>query len=172
MNGPEDIAKAYMMGTREGGKRQAWEHPRDVVELVLSLGSVAPVPDGAEGVAWLHDVLEDGVHPSGARFSWEDLEKLVPADVVDDVVCLTKREAQPKNSYLASLSGASPRARLVKCADRICNLREGAPSFSPDRWARYVGETYLYVLPLAVGLPHEAELRRLLCEAAGARPVL
>lgn len=160
-----------MPGTRQGPeKRKAWEHPQDLVRLIE-----AEMAYSTEtlAVAWLHDILEDGRKEDGSPVTTDDLLGAgFPKAVVEDIKALSHREGEPKATYLERLKEASPRARIVKCVDRICNLREGKTAFKDRRWARYVGETFYFIFPLAEGLREGKWLQAELAKAAQARPVV
>lgn len=151
----EQLARRWMPGLRQGpAKRKAWEHPQDLVNLLTKEMDFIETPAEEQerriAVAWLHDILEDGKKEGGSSVVVADLEaEGVPTEVIDDVLYLTAMGNKPKSEYLASLKHASTRAKLVKCVDRICNLREGKDAFKTKRWIRYVGETYYFIFPLA-----------------------
>lgn len=187
MGQAEQLAKRWMKGRREGSSgRRAWEHPADLVRVLTEEMPII-VGNGEElekmvALAWLHDILEDGRKEDGTSVSMYNLQdEGVEEDIINDILALTQktlrtREGQfvpeEKSLYLARLKGKSPRARLVKCVDRICNLREGKDCFKTKRWIRYVGETYYFIYPLAEDLPIVAErnwLQLKLVEAVQAR---
>lgn len=169
MHKAEELARRWMPGRREGpANRFAWEHPADLVRVLTTEIVPAGVPsDELEKrieLAWLHDILEDGRKEDGSPVTMYDLMR--EQVIVEDVLAMTRREhpgqdgkpfSEPKEKYLARLKEASPRAKLVKCVDRICNLREGKAAFKDRRWIRYVGETYLFIYPLTEDLPVGAE---------------
>lgn len=170
-----ELCRRWMPGPREGGARSAWEHPCDLVHL---LTEEMPFPMDPEEKArravlgWLHDVLEDGVKEDGQKVSARDLsDEGVPEDLVSDV-CMLTNTYEDKATYLASFRVAPPRVRLVKVGDRVCNLREGAKTFTARRWIRYVGEALYFVYPLADDLGREGRwLQRELLQACADRPV-
>lgn len=171
----QSLCKRWMPGTREGGSRSAWEHPADVVRVLTEEipWRAAPAEMAERAVlGWLHDLLEDGVLESGTRVTHGDMSDAgIPDAIMSQVVELTKCE-DDKATYLARLKYATPRVRLVKCADRICNLREAAATFSDRRWIRYVGEAYYFIYPLANDLGAEGLwLQDRLVEAVQARRV-
>lgn len=176
----EDLATKWMRGMRQGRpgdpKRPAHKHPEDLVKL-LKDEYPGKVSDGILQVAWLHDILEDGVKDDGTRVFSEDLDDLgFKRSVICDIDSLTKRQNESKVTYLTRLKTVthnSPRVPIVKCVDRICNLREGLVLFDDDRWARYVGETFYFILPLTRTLEgyEQAWLRQELIDSATARPV-
>jgi (p)ppGpp synthase/HD superfamily hydrolase len=159
MRKSEELARRWMPGFRHGpSKRSAWEHPRDLVILLGELPGVrtALVTERLVDVAWMHDLLEDGRKEDGSRVTQLDLfQENFGYYVVTDVVALTAKDGEEKPTYLKRLAAASRFAKIVKCVDRICNLREGASVFKPARWERYVDETTSYLIPLAEGIGGE-----------------
>lgn len=167
MTKEEQLARRWMPGLRQGpAKRKAWEHPQDLVRLITQEMSFVDTPAEEQekriAVAWLHDILEDGKKEDGTPVTMYDLLKEgVDQEVVNDVLGLTQQTLQgrdgpflePKAEYLARLTEQSQRTKLVKCVDRVCNLREGRTTFKVRRWIRYVGETYYFIFPLAEELP-------------------
>ena len=169
----EALAKRWMTGYRHGRPgvdlRRAWEHPADLVTLLAERpGEFSEAGQvKAMAIAWLHDVIEDGRKEDGSRVAADDLRTLViehgnqehepylDHSVVDGVIQLTHVEGTSKISYYESLKDVDYISKLVKCVDRICNLREGMNVFSPLRWNRYVLETQKYILPLAKDLREE-----------------
>ena len=184
----EALAKRWMPGDRQGKPgqtpRKAWEHPADLVRLLSERpGEFSEAGQiKALAMAWLHDVIEDGRKEDGSRVTTSDLQGLVvgygePSGpyldeaVVEGVVELTHPEGITKIAYYETLSEIGYIPKLVKCVDRICNLREGAGVFKPARWERYVSETRTYILPLARDLREETAewLTQHLHEALDAR---
>jgi len=194
----EALAKQWMPGFRQGPKnRRAWEHPQDLVRLLDERpGDYSAAGQmKAKTMAWLHDVLEDGVAEDGRRIVEADLRNysfdyveapdgglLVPEvipdgaclspEVIEGVVQLTHKAGHTKDEYYQTLAGIDYIPKLVKCVDRVCNLREGAETFKPARWTRYVADTRKYVLPLTSALSKDTDkwLHALLCDAMALRP--
>jgi len=156
------LAKSWMIGYRTAipGKRRrhAWEHPADVVSILME-----EWPDREErlqvwdidvdqmcAVAWAHDIIEDGVN-RGKPVSGADLVmNNVSIDVIRDIQHLSMLKRETKVRYLERLRSEGSRlSKIVKCADRIANLREGAPTFKPPRWERYFAETLEFIVPIA-----------------------
>lgn len=180
----EALAKRWMTGERQGpvidgqAPRRAWEHPQDLVRF---LDIELPCDDPKEQedracLAWLHDLLEDGIKEDGSRVLPHDLTLAGIEDyLVDDVIDLSQGPDETKLQYLCRLSTLSQRAKPVKCGDRICNLREGRTVFNNRRWIRYVGETCYFIYPLTesiVSLKERAYLRGELVRAVNARQLL
>jgi hypothetical protein len=129
-------------------------------------------------IAWLHDIIEDGVTPGGRKVTANDLwgEKFSP-EIIAGVVWLTHKEGEPKSAYLERIHGAPPKVQLVKLVDRICNLREGKGTFKDARWARYVRETEDFIIPMLWTLGAEfahlqPKLKALMTEAVAGRLVV
>ena len=166
----EELARRWMPGFRQGpGKREAWRHPEDLVKVLTHEMAFIKVPPEEHekriAVAWLHDVLEDGKKEDGTAVFVEDLrDEGIEAVVIADVLALTHDGRESKEAYLSRLKEKSARAKVVKCVDRICNLREGRESFKVKRWIRYVGETYYFIFPLAEEMPKDSVERGFLTQ--------
>jgi len=180
-----------MPGTRQGpGNRAAWEHPQDLVNLLLEMrGSfTVSLSNGLNEVlsdepfsrildiAWAHDLYEDGKKEDGSRVTAEDLRvEGFGLRVTNGVSMLSQSENEEKVQYLAGLtSKLDEETAIVKCIDRICNLHEGKDSFKDKRWARYINETQAYILPLLnlIRQPFKDWLKQHLLSAMIARPVV
>lgn len=156
------LAKLWMTGFRKsippgGSPRSAWAHPQDLVRVIQDEFVVCkPAPQVTDyliRVAWIHDILEDGYLRGGTLVSEEDLLfHGVDAQIVSDVVEISRSPSESKEQYLARLIYAPMRVRLLKCIDRTCNLRE-SPKSDHAWWDRYSASTRKYVLPLAKSLP-------------------
>ena len=157
----ERLAKLWMTGFRKsippgGSPRSAWAHPQDLVRVLQEEFVVckpeAQVTEYLTRVAWIHDILEDG-HLRGSTLVTEDdlLFQGVDAQIVSDVVEISRSATESKDEYLARLIYANPRVKLLKCIDRTCNLRE-SPKHDYAWWDRYSASTRKYILPLARSL--------------------
>jgi (p)ppGpp synthase/HD superfamily hydrolase len=128
----------------------------------------------AVAMAWTHDLIEDGVKPDGSRVTAGDL-RAHPFDVriIQGVIQLTNPHGVSKTRYYETLKNIDYLAKLVKCVDHICNLREGKDIFEPARWKQYVEETRTYIRPLAQTLRDETRdwLWLEMDRAMAARPV-
>lgn len=142
-----------MVRPRKGSGRAGWEHPADVVALLRGLPEGDAAAPGAVNVAWLHDILEDGrIGDLGLAVGVDDLKTNgIDLEVIKDVVALTwKPEVETKADYLRRLRYVgTPRARLVKLADRLANLREGRDTMPAEWMERYAKEALRLVVPLA-----------------------
>jgi (p)ppGpp synthase/HD superfamily hydrolase len=169
----EALAKRWMPGFRQTipgqAARRSWEHPQDLVKLLAERpGEFSEAGQmKAVCIAWMHDLLEDGIKEDGKRVTKNDLIDEFDLSVVRGVQELTHVDGTPKYRYLENLGKIEYIYKLVKCVDRICNLREGRQVFKPARWARYVGETQQYILPLTDPLRDGTNewLKKLLLEA-------
>lgn len=100
-------------------------------------------------VALLHDVLED------TDVEMADMRDRMGADITNAVELLTKEEvpsggkAARDVAYYAGIINGGELVRLVKCADRVDNLRGMKQLNDPQRWAKYVKETREHILPIA-----------------------
>ena len=169
-----DLARRWMPGSRDGpGHRPVWRHPEDVVALVDQVPGLRPLAE-AEALAWAHDLIEDGRKPDGKPVTADDLRiEGLPESVVQGVVALTRVAGVSRDDHARQVEAAPEVVRVVKCCDRIANLREGATTFKPGRWARYVEDTRLRVLPHVTGIrePRASWLQQRLDDALLLRPV-
>lgn len=100
---PETIARTAHQGQSDQLGQPYIEHPRRVARRMDT--------EDEKAVAWLHDVLED------SDLTPEDLVQAgVPADIVDDVVRLTRIRGRSDAAYYAEIR-AHPRALKVKLGD-------------------------------------------------------
>ncbi len=144
---------AHRMQVRDDGVRY-FEHPRAVATLLIEHGYNDV---GIVTRALLHDVVEDTNTPSevivdmfghGIWASLFVLSKVIP--VFDPVTGqIFGRFKKSTEEYYAALAGANKEDRLVKCADRLHNLRSMS-AWTLDRRERYLHETRKYLLPIAL----------------------
>lgn len=154
---------------RDGGERY-FEHPRDVAMLLIERGfrDKETVTD-----ALLHDTIEDTNTPPQVivnlfgHDTWEHLfllSKVIPVfdPVTGQVSGVYKKTAE---EYKVGLMGAPLTVRIVKCADRVINLRD-MKAWERDRQLRYASETEALHVPLAAATDpwFEAELKRLVAD--------
>lgn len=105
-------------------------HPLAVAELLAREGHVDDISVLVAAV--LHDTLED------TKTTREELERLFGAEVdgvvaeVTDDKSLLKEER--KRRQIDHATGLSKRAKLVKLADKICNVRDVADD-PPKDWS-------------------------------------
>jgi (p)ppGpp synthase/HD superfamily hydrolase len=166
-----ELARRWMIGYRKNTMREAWKHPLDLIELLHEMpGPWAEVDQMPfmETVAWLHDLLEDGIKEDGERV---DVDCLRAAGFVDEVISsvelLTRRDNEEKSDYFHKIQGAPEVVLVIKALDRIANLREGLVTYTSIEWlTRYVRQTEMWVLPFVrrLPLPHGPWLERNLNE--------
>lgn len=113
---------------KDAGATPYINHPLALSEVLVDHGVADAIVIVA---ALLHDTVED------TETSFDELRAVfgervasIVAEVTDD-----KRLAKPDRKALqvAHAAGLSREAKLVKLADKICNLRDMANS-PPDRW--------------------------------------
>ena len=105
------VATAAHAGQVDKGGAPYIEHPAFVADRVRWLGG-----DEVEvAAAWLHDVVED------TTVSLEALASVFPANVVDTVDSVTRRQGEEYEAFVAR-AAAGARSRLVKLADVEHNL--------------------------------------------------
>ncbi len=125
----------------------------------------------------LHDVLEDVGEESRAQFS-QEIRALAGKEVEDAVWTLTRpapstgevktaRDAR----YFSELRSAPKWVRLIKCADRVDNLRDARAWGDPTFWARYSSETIGWHLYLARETAAIAEVALFGALVAGEREI-
>jgi GTP diphosphokinase / guanosine-3',5'-bis(diphosphate) 3'-diphosphatase len=104
-------------------------HPIEVAELIANVGGVSDLP--ALMAAILHDTVED------TRSTFSELEETFGRDVrllveeVTDDQRLTKEER--KRLQIAHAGQLSQRAKQIKIADKICNVRDVTYT-PPPKW--------------------------------------
>ena len=148
-------------------------NPKDLPDIVLDDGAVVGVPyeeldpfdagscsdELIETAALLHDVYED------TSVNHDEIIEQFGYNVHYIIGRLTKPEGcrfgtpalvQYFHNFLGTEYGsqhasgaAGTVARIVKCCDRIANLREAAGVFKPYRLERYRFETKMFVIPIA-----------------------
>lgn len=100
-------------------------------------------------IALLHDTLED------TDLFIENLRDAVGSEVANGVELLTKEEVPQSGkeardrAYYSNIINGGEKVRLVKCADRLDNLRGLQTLNDSQRWAKYTKETREHILPIA-----------------------
>jgi len=114
-------AHQYLGQMRESGERY-FEHPREVSVLIATALEVFDIETHL--VALLHDCPED-TH----LLSYDRIRFLFGKNVANAVLAVTKKNPQKiskeifMKKYFTSIKKAGWRACLIKCTDRIHNLR-------------------------------------------------
>ncbi|MFM8578331.1 MAG: HD domain-containing protein [Planctomycetaceae bacterium] len=142
----EFVARARQWAIEKHGDQQYGKGP-DAKPYAYHLGAVAaiaaPYGELAEGVAWLHDVVED-TNVDEAMVAAEFGEQV--ARMVGFVTNPPSRDKVEKirlrDAKLAGLLGDDQIALIVKDADRLANLRESMkPGETSEKMlAQYRGE--------------------------------
>jgi (p)ppGpp synthase/HD superfamily hydrolase len=128
-----DFAARRHVGTRrKGADRQPYvNHLAEVAELLAVATAGADAALVAAG--WLHDTIEDTATDRDelASLFGDDVALLV-TEVTDDK---TLPKAERKRLQILHAPKISPRARMIKIADKTSNLRSLITS-PPDDWER------------------------------------
>ncbi|MDP3770655.1 MAG: HD domain-containing protein [Candidatus Sungbacteria bacterium] len=135
----------------EGGRY--FEHCRRVANILFDH---PPTSASEIIVALLHDCEEDGFLPEGL------LDTLFNSNVARAVDLLSKvrvtfdgrtgrviKEKKSLDWYFDAIARAENMVRRVKCADRIHNLSTMHGAWPPERKAKYIAETRMYLIPIA-----------------------
>ena len=155
----EQIMRAYRLS--KNGHRNQWrddgtryfDHPKALALLLVRLGVSDPV---VIIVALLHDIIEDSfiLLFADVRYWFGRL-----AEHCLNMVTKDKKAGMTTEQYFARMAADGPRSWLVKCADRLHNLRTLPDSDEPEKHQRclkkkfdQVTETRKYILPLAAAL--------------------
>jgi GTP pyrophosphokinase len=146
------IAKALaLVGVKRRGGSNMFRHQISTLGILLDYKIIDPVLLKA---AVIHDLFEDAAGMPGV--TKEDITAIdadapeVYALVMEVTIRTVGGVKEPKSEYLLRLMHhGSPRAKLLKLADRISNLT--ALGFVHDTAfvRRYVEETRAYILPYA-----------------------
>lgn len=124
---------------RKGSTRSPYiNHPIAVAEVLAGAGQVTD--EALLLAAVLHDTVED------TETSFEELEQLFGPDVTGLVREVTDDKKLPKamrkQLQIEHAHGTSERGKLLKIADKTCNLRDigstPPPDWSHERKADYV----------------------------------
>jgi (p)ppGpp synthase/HD superfamily hydrolase len=135
----EFAAKRHVSQRRKGAQAEPYfNHLAEVAALI------ADATDGSDAAlvaaGYLHDTLED------TPTEYEELTSLFGEDVASLVAAVTDDKSLPKAErkqlQIEHAAKAAPRARLLKVADKISNLRSLAAS-PPADWDS--GRTLEYV---------------------------
>ena len=146
------IVKAMaLIGVRRWAGSNMFRHQISTMGILLDYKIVDPVLLKA---AVIHDLFEDAPNMPGVS---EDAITRIDADgpaVYALVMEVTIRTAggvrEPKAEYLQRIMRTgSPRARVLKLADRISNLTALGYVHDRDFVKKYLGETRAFILPYA-----------------------
>lgn len=134
---------------RRGGF--AIDHVKQVVDTLTDAGIDDDVILSA---AWLHDVIED------TSTNYDEINNKFGRVIADMVSSLSKDGRLPRRSreieYAQRLSTASPRAKVVKLADILVNLKSVTDSsMDAVRMKRKASRLRMYLLAIRDGMHHD-----------------
>ena len=153
------ITQVYALAERvhHGQKRKTAQDAADIPYIVHPL-RVANIVAGEWrhtgftmiAVALLHDVIEDA--PAEMKnILPREISLLCGTEILDAIYLLTKPElpqpcppdakAQRDARYFSAIRSAPEWVRLLKCADRVDNLRDAFAWGNEQFWAKYSSET-------------------------------
>jgi GTP pyrophosphokinase len=148
---PYIVKATALIGVRRRGGSNMFRHQLSTMAILLDYKNTDPVLLKA---AVIHDLFEDA--PSMPGVTRDEIER-IDADgpavyhlVMEVTIRTIDGVREPKPQYLLRImQSGSPRAKLLKLADRISNLT--ALGFVHDAAfvRKYVDETRRYVLPYA-----------------------
>ncbi len=129
-------------------------HPLRVASILVEEWKVVDV--AAIVTALIHDVIEDCQPPESREHLTQEIRQAFGSDVELAVWVLSKPEQGPMEvrysrdaRYFSELRKAPEWVRLIKCADRVDNLRDACAWGDRDFWSRYSSETIGWHLLLA-----------------------
>jgi (p)ppGpp synthase/HD superfamily hydrolase len=125
-------ARRHAAQVRKGAAREPYVN--HLAEVAALLAKTADKPDaGLVAAGWLHDTVEDTPteREELAQLFGEEVARIV-AEVTDDK-SLPKSER--KRLQIETAASKSPRAKALKIADKISNVRSLMVS-PPDDWER------------------------------------
>ena len=138
------LATALIGKARHAGGNM-FRHQMDTLAILIDYGYIDSVLLKASVV---HDTVED--------IDDFDRNLIVKADkegqaVLDLVLEVTRREEEDKKQFLKRiLRSGSPKAKILKCADRISNMISLGYVTDPKFIERYCDETEYFLLPMAL----------------------
>lgn len=149
---------------RDGSDEPYIRHPLSVALILAE--EMGKVETFLLCAALLHDVIEDSNIPI------QEIQHACGTQVMQAVALLTKplpeeSKEQRDAAYYERLAEGPTLAQLVKCADRLDNLRSMQALGDEARLLRYIEETRRYILPIAAQAdPYLYESLAALCEIA------
>jgi (p)ppGpp synthase/HD superfamily hydrolase len=166
---PYMVKAMALIGVKRRGGSNMFRHQLGTFAILLDYKVLDPVLLKA---AVIHDLFEDA--PTMPGVSREEIERIdadgpaVYALVMEVTIRTVNGVREPKSEYLLRImQHGSPRARLLKLADRISNLTALGYVHDAGFVRRYVDETRRYVLPYAN--PVNADMFRELSDLVASR---
>lgn len=144
------LAPYIHLATRLRGKARhaggnMFRHQIDTLGTLIDYGYIDSILLKA---SIIHDVLEDVPDFNVNELLSIDSESPAVYELVMEV---TRRQGQAKPDYLKQIARTgSPRAKVLKCADRISNMISLGFVNDPKFIERYCDETEIYVFPIAL----------------------
>ena len=131
--------------TRKDGKTPYEIHPIEVAKILERYGASKEI----QAIGLLHDILED------TNGTYEEIKGLIGEEGAKIVTILTKEKGYKEEDYIQRIA-ENEKAKIVKLADRIHNLKDSIHASIPFQ-KRYIQETKNYYLELAKGSNMELE---------------
>ena len=108
------------------------QYPTDIKNHVKRVADmVKPFGKDYEIVALLHDILED------TNITYMELLNILPADIAEDVLILTRHPSDKYFDYIKRISESSKRPIIVKYCDIVDHLHNKA-TLKPTLEKRYL----------------------------------
>lgn len=151
---PYIVKATALIGVQRRGGSNMFRHQLSTMAILLDYKIVDPVLLKA---AVIHDLFEDAAGmPGVTREEITRIDADGPAvyDLVMEVTLRTVNGVrEPKPQYLIRvMTQGSPRARLLKLADRISNLTALGFVHDQEFVTKYLDETRRYILPYAASV--------------------
>lgn len=134
-----------LIGKRRYAGGNMFRHQIDTMAILIDYGYIDSILLKASCV---HDVIEDiaDFDPEIIKNADEEGE-----EVLKLVYEVTKKPGQLKSDYLKGIiEHGSPKAKILKCADRISNMINLGFVTSSEFIERYCDETEFFILPIAL----------------------
>lgn len=143
-------------------------HPIELARVLAEVGSVTDAVTLC--AALLHDTVEDtATTPDELQEAFGPEVRAIVEEVTDDK---SLPKAERKRLQIEHAAGASDKAKLVKLADKICNLRDIASS-PPANWSLERKQAYFDWAKAVVDRLRgvDARLEAAFDDAYAARPI-
>lgn len=151
---PYIVKATALIGIRRRGGSNMFRHQLSTMAILLDYKYVDPVLLKA---AVVHDLFEDA--PTMPGVSRAEIERIdadgpaVYALVMEVSIRTVDGQREPKSEYLTRvMTSGTPRARVLKLADRISNLTALGFVHDVEFVRRYLDETRAFVLPHAAAV--------------------
>ena len=142
------LATALIGKSRHAGGNM-FRHQIDTMGVLIDYGYIDSVLLKASVI---HDLIEDVADFDRKRILEIDSES---QEVYNLVLEVTKKEGQLKSDYLRGIiEHGSPKAKILKCADRISNMISLGFVTDPAFIERYCDETEYFILPIALAVDY------------------